>query len=85
MKSPRIRKDKICALRTCKEPLPELAEKYGDPFHSAECARAYHGQSLAPTRAAPKTRKPLTARQERMMHNSAGKRNRPDPKRRKVS
>ena len=47
MREPRVREDGTCALKGCSKPLPRISVVHGDPFHSAECARAFYGVVFA--------------------------------------
>ena len=42
-KEPKQRRDGMCALRTCRKPLPAPAVKHSDPFHTSICCRMFHG------------------------------------------
>lgn len=40
---PEARADGKCALAGCGKPVPPKARKAGDPFHSTECCKEFHG------------------------------------------
>jgi len=40
----------VCAAEGCEEELNEIVVKNADPFHSAECARAFHGVEILKAR-----------------------------------
>lgn len=43
MKTEPSGKRRTCALRSCSKKIIDLARKYGDPFCSSKCCRAYYG------------------------------------------